>query len=138
VPSTRTKSPYLPIAGWLPECTSKSVRTDIIAGIALAGLLVPEGMAYAGIAGVPPQMGLYAALAGMFSMRSWHVPSTRGHPYLLVCGYASRSRGSDCRWGSGTVRSARICCRYCGGAYFSRGRPPETWISFGIHFESRS
>jgi len=27
---------------------------------------VPEGMAYAGIAGVPPQMGLYAAVAGMF------------------------------------------------------------------------
>jgi len=37
----------------------------VIAGIAVAGLLVPEGMAYAGIAGVPPQMGLYAALAGM-------------------------------------------------------------------------
>ena len=35
--------------------------------IALAGLLVPEGMAYAGIAGVPPQMGLYAAMAGMFT-----------------------------------------------------------------------
>jgi len=45
---------------------AKRARTDIIAGIALAGLLVPEGMAYAGIAGVPPQMGLYAALAGMF------------------------------------------------------------------------
>ena len=41
-------------------------RTDIIAGIALASLLVPECMAYAGIAGVPPQMGLYAAVSGLF------------------------------------------------------------------------
>jgi hypothetical protein len=49
---------YLPISGWLPE---SSPRADILAGIALAGLLVPEGMAYAGIAGLPPQMGLYAA-----------------------------------------------------------------------------
>ena len=32
----------------------------------MAGLLVPEGMAYAGIAGVPPAMGLYAGLSGMF------------------------------------------------------------------------
>src|SRR5204862_2050811 len=52
--------------GWLPRCSPKSIRTDIIAGIALAGLLIPEGMAYAGIAGVPPQVGLYAAMLGMF------------------------------------------------------------------------
>lgn len=38
----------------------------MIAGIAVAGLLIPEGMAYAGIAGVPPQVGLYAAMLGMF------------------------------------------------------------------------
>ena len=62
----RTISRFLPIAGWLPDCTWKGARVDVVAGLALAGLLVPEGMAYAGIAGVPPQMGLYAALAGMF------------------------------------------------------------------------
>ena len=62
----RAVSRFLPILGWLPDCTQKTIRGDLIAGIALAGLLVPEGMAYAGIAGVPPQMGLYAAMAGMF------------------------------------------------------------------------
>jgi sulfate permease, SulP family len=66
MPSKWSKSRFFPIAAWLPNCTSESVRADVVAGIALAGLLVPEGMAYAGIAGVPPQMGLYAALAGMF------------------------------------------------------------------------
>ena len=59
-------SRFFPISGWLSDCTPKTVRADVIAGIALAGLLVPEGMAYAGIAGVPPEMGLYAAMAGMF------------------------------------------------------------------------
>jgi sulfate permease, SulP family len=54
---------FIPITTWLSE---SSPRADIVAGIALAGLLVPEGMAYAGIAGVPPQMGLYAAMVGMF------------------------------------------------------------------------
>jgi len=58
-------SRFVPITNWLPDSTADSIRADVIAGIAVAGLLVPEGMAYAGIAGVPPQMGLYAALAGM-------------------------------------------------------------------------
>jgi sulfate permease, SulP family len=62
----RAVSQLVPIAGWLPRCSWNTARTDIVAGIAVAGLLIPEGMAYAGIAGVPPQMGLYSALLGMF------------------------------------------------------------------------
>jgi len=64
--SRRATSRFIPISDWLPHSTPKTIRADVIAGIALAGLLVPEAMAYAGIAGVPPQMGLYAAMAGMF------------------------------------------------------------------------
>src|SRR5271155_3587488 len=65
--SRRAISRLLPISDWLPDCTSKTIRADVIAGIALRDCFVPEGMAYAGIAGVPPQMGLYAAMAGMFT-----------------------------------------------------------------------
>ena len=57
---------FLAIAGWLPAYKRRSLPVDIVAGIALAGLLIPEGMGYAGIAGVPPQAGLYAAAAGLF------------------------------------------------------------------------
>uniref|UniRef100_UPI0035CC4AA1 SulP family inorganic anion transporter n=1 Tax=uncultured Sphingomonas sp. TaxID=158754 RepID=UPI0035CC4AA1 len=39
-------------------------RTDIIAGICVAGLLLPEAVAYAGIAGLPPQRAIFAAIAG--------------------------------------------------------------------------
>jgi sulfate permease, SulP family len=60
-------SRFLPIAGWLPKCDATTMRADVVAGIAIAGLLVPEGMAYAGIAGVAPEVGLYAAMAGMFA-----------------------------------------------------------------------
>src|ERR1700741_2651735 len=62
----RALSRLIPITGWLPGCSWKTAQGDVVAGIALAGLLIPEGMAYAGIAGVPPQMGLYAAMVGMF------------------------------------------------------------------------
>jgi SulP family sulfate permease len=62
----RAISQRVPISSWLFMCSWPTARTDIVAGIAIAGLLIQEGMAYAGIAGVPPQMGLYSALIGMF------------------------------------------------------------------------
>jgi high affinity sulfate transporter 1 len=55
-----------PSLGFLTDWTWRSASADVVAGIAAAGLLVPEGMAYAGIAGLPPQVGLYAAMFGMF------------------------------------------------------------------------
>lgn len=59
-------SQFAPIALWLPESSWNTARADVVAGVAVVGLLIPEGMAYAGIAGVLPQMGLYAACVGMF------------------------------------------------------------------------
>lgn len=53
---------YLPILEWLPGYKwGNDLRWDLIAGLTVWALLVPEAMAYAGIAGVPPQAGLYAA-----------------------------------------------------------------------------
>ena len=66
MPDRSSMSRLVPIVSWLPTCSWKTSGGDVIAGIAVAGLLIPEGMAYAGIAGVPPQVGLYAAMLGMF------------------------------------------------------------------------
>ena len=38
---------------------------DLLAGLAIAGLLLPEAVAYAGIAGLPPQAGVMALFAGL-------------------------------------------------------------------------
>ncbi|MFO7680247.1 MAG: sulfate permease [Chloroflexota bacterium] len=52
---------FFPILSWLPAYQSKLLRGDIIAALTVWALLVPEAMAYAGIAGMPPQTGLYTA-----------------------------------------------------------------------------
>ena len=60
----RTLKSFFPILDWLPKYQSEWLRLDIIAALALWALLVPEAMAYvgiAGIAGMPPETGLYAA-----------------------------------------------------------------------------
>ena len=56
---------YVPIVHWLPRYQRAWLRADVIAGLTLWGLVVPEGMAYAGIAGVPPQAGLYTLVASL-------------------------------------------------------------------------
>jgi high affinity sulfate transporter 1 len=56
---------YIPILQWLPEYQGKYLTGDVIAAVTVWALLVPEAMAYAAVAGVPVQYGLYAAaLAG--------------------------------------------------------------------------
>ncbi len=56
---------YLPILSWLPRYDRSWLRFDVIAGLTLWGLVVPEAMAYAGIAGLPPQAGLYTLVAAL-------------------------------------------------------------------------
>ncbi|UCC51439.1 MAG: hypothetical protein JSV68_20375, partial [Anaerolineaceae bacterium] len=59
--SRRSLKSFFPILDWLPKYQSSWLRLDIIAALTLWALLVPEAMAYAGIAGMPPETGLYAA-----------------------------------------------------------------------------
>src|SRR6516164_8528884 len=49
----------LPALDWLPAYRREWLLPDVLAGVALWAVMVPEGMAYAGIVGVPPIMGLY-------------------------------------------------------------------------------
>ena len=52
---------FVPILEWLPKYKKAWLRWDLIAALTVWALLVPEAMAYAGIAGMPPEAGLYAA-----------------------------------------------------------------------------
>jgi len=49
----------LPVLGWLPGYRRDWLLPDVLAGLAVWAVMVPESMAYAGIVGVPPIMGLY-------------------------------------------------------------------------------
>jgi SulP family sulfate permease len=53
---------YFPILSWLKTYSPSFLKGDIAAGITVGIMLIPQGMAYAMIAGLPPVYGLYAAL----------------------------------------------------------------------------
>jgi len=51
-----------PIFQWLPNYKKSYLTGDVIAGLTIGIMLIPQGMAYAMIAGLPPVFGLYASL----------------------------------------------------------------------------
>src|SRR5499425_466920 len=57
----------LPILDWIPGYQREWLLPDVLAGVALWAVMVPEGMAYAGIVGVPPIMGLYTIVPALLA-----------------------------------------------------------------------
>ena len=53
---------FFPITEWLKTYSKQDFNGDVFAGIITAILLVPQGIAYAMLAGLPPQLGLYASM----------------------------------------------------------------------------
>ena len=53
---------WLPVLEWLPQYQKGWFRHDLVAGLTVGVMLVPQGMAYALLAGMPPIYGLYASL----------------------------------------------------------------------------
>ena len=74
---------FLPFLRWAPLVNGRTTRADLLAGLTGAIVVLPQGVAFATIAGMPPQYGLYASIvptivAALFGS-SWHLvagPST--------------------------------------------------------------
>ncbi|ABM62731.1 SulP family inorganic anion transporter [Halorhodospira halophila] len=60
----------IPCHEW-PRPTPANIRADLIAGIAVALVLIPQSMAYAALAGMPPYYGLYAAFLPVIVAAVW-------------------------------------------------------------------
>ena len=57
---------FIPILDWLPNYKKVWFKGDISAGLTVGVMLIPQGMAYAFIAGLPPVYGLYASIVPIF------------------------------------------------------------------------
>jgi SulP family sulfate permease len=56
---------FVPIIDWARSYERKWLRDDLVSGLVVGMIMIPVAMAYAQMAGVPPQAGLYAAIVGM-------------------------------------------------------------------------
>jgi high affinity sulfate transporter 1 len=93
----------LPVTGWLPQYQRAWLRSDVVAGITLAAYAVPVSLAYAGLAGLPPQTGLYCYLlaglgyAAFGSSRHLAVGPTSAIALLLGVTLAGLAAGDPAR-----------------------------------------
>ena len=88
----------------MPTVTDLRQRTgDLVAGLSLAGLVLPEAVAYSGIANLPPQAGIIALVAGLAvyglfgSSRFAIISATSSSAAVLGAACASLSGGSPQR-----------------------------------------
>lgn len=54
-----------PARKWLSHYQTASFKADLVAALIVLAMLVPQGMAYAMLAGLPPIMGIYASILPM-------------------------------------------------------------------------
>ena len=54
---------FFPILEWAPEYTGQTLVGDLVAAAIVSMMLIPQSLAYALLAGLPPQVGLSAAMA---------------------------------------------------------------------------
>lgn len=94
----------LPITVWLPAYKRGLLKKDLVAGITLASFVLPGSMAYAGLAGLPPQAGIYCYIFGGLAFAifttSRHVAIGPISSISLLVGttLATLSAGDPGRW----------------------------------------
>jgi sulfate permease, SulP family len=114
---------FLPALVWLPAYDRSFLRFDVIAGATIWGLLVPEMIAYSGLAGLTPQAGLYTLLASLaayaFFGTSRHlvVAGTSASAVLIASGVASRGASSTHDY---AVLASGVVL-LCGGIFLAAG-----------------
>ena len=94
---------YLPAVGWLRGYRGPWLRGDLVAGVTTAAVVIPQAMAYATIAGLPVQAGLYVATVPMLvyalagTSRPLSVSTTSTLAALTAAGVGSVAGGDPTR-----------------------------------------
>ena len=96
----RPPIPWLPASAWLAGYRRAWFGHDLVAGVTLAAYAIPVSLAYAGLAGLPPQVGIYGYLLGglgyalLGSSRQMAVGPTSAIS-LMIAGRVGEMAGGD-------------------------------------------
>src|SRR4051794_18013827 len=94
---------HFPPARWLRHYQARWLKADVVAGVTLAAYAVPVSMAYAGLAGLPPETGIYCYVLGglayalLGSSRQLAVGPTSAIALLVGAGLAGLTDGDPSR-----------------------------------------
>jgi high affinity sulfate transporter 1 len=95
---------YLPATRWLAEYRVAWLPGDAVAGVTLAAYAIPVSLAYAGLAGLPPQVGIYGYLLGglgyalLGSSRQLAIGPTSAISLMIAATVATMAEGDAQRY----------------------------------------
>ena len=105
----RTLRTFFPVVDWLPRYKSAWLRYDFIAALTVWALVVPVALAYAGIAGMPPEAGLYATPLALIGYAIFGTSKHLNVGPSSTVAALSFSTIAGC-WGSSHTRTCPGCC----------------------------
>jgi len=116
-------SRWLPIAGWLPGYRRDDFAGDLTAGLITAIMLVPQSMAYAMLAGLPPTAGLYASILPLVLYGLFGSSRTLAVGPVAIASLMTAASLVDvtARTGVGPVEAALTLALLSGGMYVAMG-----------------
>jgi len=127
-----------PPAQWLPGYRLPWLRNDVVAGVTLAAYGIPVSLAYASLAGLPPQYGVYCYLiGGLFyalfgSSRQLAIGPTSAISMLVGTTVAGMAGGDPARWASIAELTALVIAAMCILAWLLRLSSLVNFISESI------
>ena len=119
-------SKLFPIAIWIKEYKKEYLKKDIAAGITLAAYGIPVSMAYASLAGLPPQYGIYGYLIGglfysiLGTSKQLAIGPTSAISLLIGTTIATMANGDVQRWADIASLTALVFSALAILAYFLR------------------
>jgi len=125
-PPVRGWRAAFPPAQWLPAYRPQWLGHDAIAGVTLAAYGIPVSLAYASLAGLPPQYGIYGYLAGglfyaLFgSSRQLAIGPTSAISMLVGVTVAEMAAGDPGRWADIAALTALVMAGMCALAWLLR------------------
>jgi len=134
---TRRFSSVLPVLEWTRRYDRSWLRLDVVAGITVAASVVPEGLAYASLANLPPETGLYAGLMAVVAYfffgtsRQVIVGPTSALAILLATGIGAVAGGTTVPYTSLVVLTTLLVGVFAVVAWVFR-------LGFLVHFISGS
>jgi len=125
-PEARSWRAAFPPAQWLASYQPKWLAKDAVAGVTLAAYGIPVSLAYASLAGLPPQYGVYCYLVGglfyaLFgSSRQLAIGPTSAISMLVGVTVAGMAQGDPGRWASIAALTALLIAAMCVVAWLLR------------------
>lgn len=137
-PAKKPWYPRLPILDWAPRYERKDAVPDLVAGMTLAAYEIPISLAYASLAGLPPQAGIYGSVLGglayafLGTCRQIAVGPTTSISMLIASAIGAMAAGDPARFAALAALTAVMVAVVALGAWCFRLGNAVSFISDSV------